>query len=93
MELKVHRNTKTELELEIINENETILNPIVHKLSNMDDIEYAAFIADHPLSKNRRLFIRVKKGDPKKILEQVVKELQKELEQFEKDIFSKKSKK
>ena len=76
-----------------LNENETLLNPIVHKLSELDEVEYAAFLADHPLENRRRLFIRVKKGDPKKIIQQVVKDLQKELSNFEKDVFSTKSKK
>ena len=93
MELKVLHKTKTELELEIIDENETILNPITHKLSALEDVDYAAYLADHPLANSRRLFIRVKKGDPKKLLQQVIKELQTELTKFEKDIFATKSKK
>ena len=93
MELKILKKTKTELELELIDENETILNPITHKLSANEDVEYAAFLADHPLANSRRLFIRVKKGDPKKILQQVIKELQTELTKFEKDVFATKSKK
>ena len=93
MELKVLHKTKTELEIEILDENETILNPITHKLSKLEDVEYAAYLADHPLANSRRLFIRVKKGDPKKILQTVIKELHTELTTFEKDVFGTKSKK
>jgi DNA-directed RNA polymerase subunit L len=93
MELKVLHKTKTELELEIIDENETILNPITHKLTAIEDVDYAAYLADHPHANSRRLFIRVKKGDPKKILQQVIKELHTELTKFEKEVFATKSKK
>lgn len=93
MEIKVIHNTKTELEVEIFDENETILNPITHKLSAIDDVDYAAYLSDHPHATSRRLFIRVKKGDPKKTLQKVIKELQTELSKFDKDVFTSKTKK
>ena len=82
MQLKTIKKTKTELELEITDENETILNPITYVLSEHEDVDYAACIVDHPLSHKRHLFMRVKKGKPEEILQKVVKQLENEIKQF-----------
>ena len=82
MELKTIKKTKHELELEIIDENETILTPITHVLTEHEDVDYAACIADHPLSNKRRLFIRTKKGKPDDLLKKAVKQLEDEVKQF-----------
>jgi DNA-directed RNA polymerase subunit L len=85
MELKTIRKTKTELELEIIGEDETILHPIAHILLQNDDVEYAACMTDSPLDTKKRLFIRVKKGSPEEILKKAVKYLEDEIKQFGKN--------
>jgi len=85
MELKTIRKTKTELELEIIGEDETILHPITHILLQNDDVDYAACMADNPLTTKKRLFIRVKKGNPEEILKKAVKYLEDEIKQFGKN--------
>jgi DNA-directed RNA polymerase subunit L len=66
----------------VVDENETLLNPITSILSDNDDVEYAACMADHPLSNKRRLFIRVKKGTPQEALRKAVKYLQDEIKTF-----------
>ena len=93
MELKTFKKTKTELDLEVIDENETILNPITHILSENEDVEYAACMTDHPLSNKRRLFIRVKKGSPDEALKKAVKYLDDEIKKFGKNFETSKSKK
>jgi DNA-directed RNA polymerase subunit L len=85
MDLKTIRKTKTELELEITGEDETILHPITHILLQNDDVEYAASMADNPLAPKKRLFIRVKKGSPEDILKKAVKYLEDEIKQFGKN--------
>ena len=82
MELKTIKKTKNELELEIIDENETILNPITHVLTEHEDVDYAACIVEHPLYNKRRLIIRVKKGKPEEILKKAVKQLDDEIKKF-----------
>lgn len=84
MELKKIKKTTKELELEIIGENETILNPITEVLLQHEDVEYASCIADHPEINKRRLYMRVKKGDPVEILKKVVKQLEDEFSDFSK---------
>jgi len=89
MELKTVKKTKTELEIEIIDENETILNPITHILSENEDVDYAACMLDHPLSNKRRLFVRVKKGSPDEAIKKAVKYLDGEIKKFGKNFESK----
>jgi len=86
MELKTIKKTTKELEIEITDENETILNPITEVLLQNNDVEYASYMSDHPESKNRRLFLRVKKGKPEEILLKAVKQLENEAKNFTKTI-------
>jgi DNA-directed RNA polymerase subunit L len=91
MEMKTIKKTTKELELEITDENETILNPITEVLLQDKDVEYASYITDHPESKIRKLYIRVKNGKPKDILLKTVKKLEDEVKTFNKN-FQNKSK-
>ena len=91
MEFKTIKKTTKELELEITGENETILNPITALLFQNQDVDFAAYMTDHPESPKRRLYVRVKKGKPEEILKQVVKQLEDEVKQFSKT-FEQKSK-
>jgi len=92
MELKTIKKTSKELEIEITDQNETILNPIAEVLLQYDDVEYATYMADHPNSKKRKLYIRVKKGKPEELLMKAVKQLEKEVKDFGKNFEPKKSK-
>ena len=93
MDLKIINKTKKEFEIEITGENETILNPIVHLLSQNEDVEYAATMTDHPLADKRRLFIRMKKGSPDDVLKKTVKQLNDEIKKFGKNFETSKGKK
>jgi DNA-directed RNA polymerase subunit L len=84
MKLEKIKKTSKELELEITGENETMLNPITEKLLENEDVDYASYIADHPESNKRRLYIRVKKGEPVDLLKKALKEVESELKDFEK---------
>jgi DNA-directed RNA polymerase subunit L len=94
MELKKIKKTAKELEVEIIGENETILNPIAEVLLQYDEVDYASCMSDHPESNKRRLYIRVKKGDPINLLNKAIKHLEDEVTDFSKKFDAKvKSKK
>jgi len=92
MELKTIKKTTKELELEITGENETLLNPIAEVLLQDKNVDYASYMADHPESNKRRLYIRVKQGKPKEVLLKAVKQLENEVKTFGKN-FEVKSKK
>ena len=85
MELKTIKKTSTELELEITGETETMLNPIAETLLRYEDVDYAAYMSDHPESNKRRLYVRVKKGKPEEILKKAVKQLADEVKKFGKN--------
>jgi DNA-directed RNA polymerase subunit L len=94
MELKTIKKTTKELELEISDENETILNPMIEVLLQNKDVEYASYITEHPESRTRRLYIRVKKGKPGDLLLKAVEQLEEEIKTFNKNFQDKiKSKK
>ena len=94
MELKTIKKTAKELEIEIIGETETLLNPITEVLLEYDDVDYASYLSDHLESNKRRLYIRVNKGKPEDMLKKAVKQLEDEIKTFVKSIDSKsKSKK
>jgi len=94
MELKTIKKTIKELELEITGETETLLNPIAEVLLDYDEVDYASYMSDHPESKKRRLYLRVKKGKPEDILKKAVKQLEDEIKTFSKNFVAKsKSKK
>ena len=85
MELKKIKKTTKELELEIIGETETILNPILEVLLQNKDVEYASYMSDHPESNKRKLYIRVKNGKPEDVLKKAVKQLEDEVKNFVKN--------
>ena len=91
MELITIKKSAKELELEIVGETETLLNPITEVLLEYDDVDYASYQSDHPESNKRRLYIRVKKGNPVEILKKAVKQLEDEIKTFSKS-FQEKSK-
>ncbi len=84
MKLEKIKKTSKELELEITDENETMLNPITEKLLQNEDVDYASYITDHPESNKRRLYIRSKKGEPIDLLKKALKQVETELKDFEK---------
>jgi DNA-directed RNA polymerase subunit L len=89
MEIKTIKNTSKELEIEITGETETILNPITEVLLNYKEVDYASYMADHPESKSKRLYLRVTSGKPIDILKKAVKHLHNEIKTFSKDFDSK----
>jgi DNA-directed RNA polymerase subunit L len=97
MELKILKNTSKNLELEISDENETLLNPIIQVLLTYDDVEFASIITEHPNLPSRVLYVRMNKNTkevPLKALQKAVKQIEKEVADFKKQFnSSKKSKK
>ena len=58
MEIKVIKNSKTEIEFEILDKNPTLPEMIVHYLNQMDDVEFAAYNWEHPLAAYPRILLR-----------------------------------
>jgi DNA-directed RNA polymerase subunit L len=93
MEINTIKKTKKELEIEIVGENETFLNPIKQRLLEEESVEYAEYFIDHPLLGRPRLYLRTKGGDPLDILKKTLKNLEKEVNTFRKKLDEKLEKK
>lgn len=91
MEIKTIKNTSRQLEIEIQDEDETLLNPLTQVLLRNDDVEYASTIVDHPQAPYRRLYIRLKTGVKKKpidVLQQAVTHVKNDVKEFKKQLDS-----
>lgn len=86
MEIKVIKDRAKELELEIIGEDSTILNPIKEKLLERENVVYAEYSIEHPILSNPKLYIKTKNANSKDELKAVLKELQKEFKSFREQI-------
>lgn len=89
MESNVLTNTSKQLELEVIDEDETLLNPLVQVLLTYDDVDYASVITKHPSAPSRILYLRLitgAKAKPTDLLKKAVKEVKKETETFKKEL-------
>ena len=86
MEIKIIKDRAKELELEIIGEDSTILNPIKEKLLERENVVYAEYSIEHPILSNPKLYIKTKNANPKDELKAVLKELQKEFKSFREQI-------
>jgi len=84
MPIKVVRNEKDTLIIEVIEESETFLNLLREELWNIDGVKEAAFFREHPELDNPKLFIKMEKGSPKKALEKAISNLMKKLEELKK---------
>lgn len=78
MEIKIIKESKRELEFEVIYEK-TILNPLKQKLLEYDEVEMAEWTIPHPLTSNPQFYVRVSKGDAREIIKKAIDEIQQEL--------------
>lgn len=88
MEIKTLVKTSKQLEIEIIGENETLLNPLVQVLLKNDEVDFASIIAEHPLAPSRKLYIRLKTGakkEPLDLLKKAVTQVSGEVADFRKE--------
>ena len=84
MQLKVLSNQGNEMEIEVIGENETLLNPIKQALLADKDVEFAEYIIEHPTLSTPKIFLRTKgKAKPDAVLKRTIKNLIAEFDGFE----------
>lgn len=87
MEINVIKKEKNELEFEIGGKEDTTLaEVIVFKLNTYSDVDFAAYKIEHPLVTAPRIYLRVKKGDPVKVMEKALDELKTEIADFREHI-------
>jgi DNA-directed RNA polymerase subunit L len=80
MKLNIVTNEKDTLEFYMEGERHTIANYLKEKISKMDGVEFCAYKLDHPLDTKAKFIVKGK--NPKKILEEAIKEAKEELAEF-----------
>jgi len=83
MKLDVVKNEKNEMEFSVEGERHTIPNLLREKLSENNDVEFVAYRLEHPLDQ-KAMFVLKTKGPAKKVLEDTIKDLQKDINEFKK---------
>lgn len=84
MQINVLSKTDNELEVEILGENETLLNPIKQALLSDKDVDFAEYIIEHPSLSVPKIFVRTKgKAKPEVVLKRTIKGLVAEFDAFE----------
>jgi len=64
--MKVIKDTKKELEIEITGETHSLCNTLRKTLMEDDDVEAAAYVIEHPIIGEPKLYVKAK--NPKKSL-------------------------
>lgn len=77
MKLNIITNEKDTLEFYMEGERHTIANYLKEKICEMDSVEFCAYKMDHPLDNKAKFIIKAK--NPKKVLEEAIKEAKEEL--------------
>lgn len=84
MELRVLSLEKNEAEIEVLEENETLLNPVKQALLLDKDVDFAEYIIEHPTLSIPKIFLRTKGNTkPATVLKRTIKGLVKEFDGFE----------
>jgi DNA-directed RNA polymerase subunit L len=84
MELRTLTMTDKELEVEVIGENETLLNPIKMELLRDKDVEVAEYVIAHPELSVPRIYLRTKgSAKAQTVFKRGLKALAKEYKDFE----------
>lgn len=84
MQLTVLSKNDHELEIEVVGENETLLNPIKQALLSDKDVDFAEYIIEHPSLSVPKIYLRTKgKAKPEVVLKRTIKNLVAEFDAFE----------
>lgn len=82
---KIIEDKTLELTFEIEDESHGVCNALRHILMQDDDVEYAVYNIDHPLTGKPQMTIKTKRGKrPRNALKKAAKQLQTESSEFKK---------
>ena len=78
--MKIIKDTKNELEIEITGETHSLCNALRKALMEDKNVESAAYVISHPIVGEPNLYVKGK--NPRKSLEKAAKTLQKRSDEF-----------
>ena len=82
MEIKVLESGKTLLKMELVGKSHTLANAIVKELWNDSEVLVAGYNLKHPQVNHAVLVLETKKKDPKKVLIDAMKRMDKNYQEF-----------
>jgi len=82
MEIKVLESDKTLLKLELVGKSHTLANAVVKELWNDSETVVAGYNVKHPQVSDAILILETKKKDPKKVLVDALKRMDKKYQEF-----------
>lgn len=85
MKIKTIKDEKNELELEFTDVDEGLMSTIASRLMDKNIVSFAAYKRIHPLLPEMHLYIKTNRGGAKKVLIEVINELEKDTESLEKE--------
>jgi len=84
MKLDIVKNEKNHLEFYIEGERHTLPNFLRERIVGVSGVEFCAYKLDHPLDKKAKFIVKTDGKNPKKIVEDAIKQTKEELEEFKK---------
>ena len=78
MKAKLIEKGKDFIHIEISEPNDTVIQPFVHQLLKMDEVEEVKYHKVHPDMDLPEIYVKVKKGKPQNALKKALKALSKE---------------
>ncbi len=78
MRLKLIEKGKDFMEVEISEPDDTLIQPFIHQLLKMAEVEEVKYHREHPQIDLPRIYVRVNKGKPQNALKKAAKALSKQ---------------
>jgi len=78
--MKIIKDTKNELEIEITGESHTLCNALRKTLMEDKDVESAAYVVEHPIIGEPKLYLKAK--NPRKSLKKAAETLKSRCDEF-----------
>ena len=81
-DIRILNKTANEIEFEIEDESNGVCNALRHILMKDEDVEYAVYNIDHPLTGKPIMTIKTNGADPKEALKKAAEQLKADSESF-----------
>lgn len=82
--MKIIKDTKNELEIEITGESHTLCNTLRKTLMEDEDVESAAYTMEHPIIGEPKLYVKAK--NPRKSLKKAAETIKSQCDELKKEI-------
>lgn len=73
---------KNVIELELVGMDHSLAQLLAEKLNLNDDVDFASYKLEHPITAHPKLYLRTKKGDATKLLLDTIAEVKQEISDF-----------